>query len=178
MVGVSELVWHPGKKIQEFVKEKTILVINEVRAFVKHQTNKACSVNHANSGNKIWQGARITEDSKYLERLEVWLRADAIVLSDRINTQSEISARQIRLRLFHRIEPASNAVVIPSTPSTKFFCEPYSHRPSTHRACSLEIRRVALKPEKHDLLKGKFRQLKGGVLTATIKKLHRARILI
>lgn len=175
MVGVSELVSYPGKKIQEFVKEKTILVINQVRAFVKQQTNKACSVDHANSGKKIWQGARITKDSKYLEHLQAWLKADAIVLSDRINTQSEISSRQICLHLFHRIEPASNAVVIPST---KFFCEPYSNCPSTPRACSLEIRRVALKREKCGLLKGKFRQLKGGVLTATIKKLHRVRILI
>ncbi|HCF27222.1 MAG TPA: hypothetical protein DEV81_08470 [Cyanobacteria bacterium UBA11049] len=166
MVGGSQLVSHPGKKIQEFVKEKTIFVINEVRAFVKQQTNKACSVVRVNSGKKSWRGARITKDSKYLERLEAGLKADAIVL---------ISDRQIRLHLFDRIEPAGNAVVIPST---KFSCEPYSNRPSTHRACSIEIQQVALKPEKHDLLKGKFRQLKGGVLTATIKKLHRVRILI
>lgn len=174
MVSGSQLASHPGKKIQEFVKEKTILSINEVRAFVKQQANKACSETRVNSAKKIWPGA-LTKDLKYLEHLKLWLKADAIALSDRINTQSEILDRKIRLHLFHRIEPASNAVVIPLT---QFSCKVDSNRRSTPSSL-IEIRRVALKLDKCNWLKSKFgQQLKGGVLIPRIEKLHRVGILI
>ncbi len=184
MVGViSRLASQPGKKIQEFVKEKTKLLTHKNGSFVKQKTNLACSIVHAIPGRIRLRVP--TEDYQYLERLEALLTADAKVKRARINSAaasivieyepSEISDEQMRSHLFHLIQAASHAVIIPLTKSSQPECD----RHSTLRTCSIETRQVVVTPESCGLLKSKTKQpLKGVALIARIEKLHRVGILI
>jgi hypothetical protein len=186
MVGViSQLASQPGKKIQEFVKEKTKLFTHKNGNFVKQKTNPACSVVHSIPGRIRLRVP--TEDLQYLERLEALLTADAKIKRARINSAaasivieyepSEIPDEQMRSHLFQLIQSASDAVVIPLTNLSS--PQPKCERHSTLRTCSIETRQVVVAPESCGLLKSKTKQpLKGVALIARIEKLHRVGILI
>lgn len=181
---ISQLASQPGKKIQEFVKERTKHGLDGDP--LKQQTNIACSVVHAIPGRMRLRVPRIAEDSAYLERLEALLQADPLVKSDRVNSiaasiviqyePSKISDAQMRSHLFSLINSASDAT--PTHSPTKISFPPESAN-QLILACSLEIRQTIVTSENCGLLVGKSGEpLKGGALKARMNKLHRLGILI
>lgn len=187
MVGViSRLASQPGKKIQEFVKEKA-KAQDEDCTPLKQQTT-ACSVVHAIPGRIRLRVPRIAEDTAYLERLSALLKADPLIKSDRINSiaasiviqyeRSQISDEQMRSHLFNLINTSindSNAVPTESSAKTS----PSEPVKQIILACSLEIRKAVVASENCGLFIGKSGEtLKGGALKSRINKLYRLDILI